>query len=684
MAYRQDYTGPRPYKYETFLAAFLAILVFFIYAKTLTGPFVFDSIINIEDNPHIRLSHISIKSLAQAGFKSYAKNRPVANISFALNYYFHGDKTVGYHLVNIFIHITCGILLYILAKTSFCTPALRSRYGPYHWVPFFTALIWLVHPLQTQPVSYIVQRMTSMATMFYLLSVLLYAKFRLASSNSSKRLFLIGSILAAILAFGSKEIAVTLPFSILLYEWYFFQDLNLDWIKRRWPALAGGILILALLSILYTKGNPFEYILYSYQTHSVTMAQRVLTQLRVVVFYISLLFWPHPSRLNLDHSFSLSLSLIHPMTTLLAGGAIIGLLIAAVLLAKKQRLISFCILWYFGNLALESSVVGLELVFEHRNYLPSTFAALTVVALAFRYIRPKWLCIALLCTVALVEAVWTAERNTVWRDDVTLWQDCIKKSPKKARPYNNLGVLLADRGDYRQAVEAYHKALQLNPVYAKAHGNLGFALFRMGDLEGGIREFQASLKIDPNLLDAHNNLGIALTMLGRLQEAIDHFKAALQIEPNYVDAHNNLGVILRNQGHLQQAIEHFTTALKFKPDYVEAHNNLGVALLVQGDLDNAIMHLEKSLQLAPDYSEAHNNLGKALRLQGNPAAAIEHFNAALRLNPDYARAHTNLGIALNQMGRTEEAKQHFEEALRLQPGYEEAQQNLEELLSRAE
>jgi tetratricopeptide (TPR) repeat protein len=602
-----------PSKYEFPLIVFLAVIVFFIYAKTLTGDYIFDDIHNIKDNPHIRLTQITPEGLIKAALESPSARRPIANISFALNYYFYGYNVVGFHLVNILIHITNGMFLYLLITITLRTPTLRASYLMYRWVPFFAAFIWLVHPIQTQSVSYVVQRMNSMATLFYALSMLLYVQARLAREKRKQVLLFSAAAFCAVLALGSKEIAATLPFFVFLYEWYFFQDLSWEWFKKRIPVWIGMLILLTIIALIFLDGSPLEKILSGYATHHLTMAQRGLSQFRVVIFYISLLLWPRPSRLNLDHAdFQPSLSIVDPVTTVFAIGAITGFLVLAILLAKKERLISFCILWYFGNLFIESSIIGLELVFEHRNYLPSMFFIFAAVFLSYRYLKPKWLAPVLLSVVAVVFAFWTYERNDVWRSRVLIWKDCAQKSPQNPRAYNNLGVALADLGHYREAVDQYRRALQINPRYADAYTNFGRAMASQGNIDAAIGHFNTALKISPGNYAAHNNLGIALALQGRHQEAIAHFSEALAINPDFVNAHNNLGAALKNQGRLAEATVHFRTALKIDPHFAPAHNNLGMALADQGRWDEAIAHFSEALRIDPGYENARKNLEDSL------------------------------------------------------------------------
>jgi len=543
-------------RHETLLLFMLAVIILLIYTETLTSPFIFDDISNIRDNPHIRIPFLSFKNLAWAGFQSPLANRPVANISFALNYYFHGYNLVGFHVVNILIHIASGFFLYFLVKTTIRTPALRARYAELSWIPFFTAFIWLVHPLQTQSVTYLVQRMNSMAAMFYVLSMLLYVKFRLSSGHYTKWSFLGGCILAGILALGTKEISATLPGFIILYEWYFFQGLSRQWAKRHMLILAGiGVLIIGI-SLAYLGSELWARILNDYNSRDFTLTQRVLTQFRVIIFYISLLIWPQPSRLNLDHDFALSYSLTNPMTTLLSLTIIIVLILLAILFAKRESLISFCILWFFGNLVIESSIIGLELVFEHRNYLPSMLAILLLVTLVFRYLKSTWLSVVALCVMGTLFTVWTFERNNVWSDEISLYRDCVAKAPGKAR--------------------------KIKPDYVDAHYNLGYALSRQGNLDAGIYHFDETLRLDPKNLKALNNLGVVLALQGRYGEAVNYFGAALKLNPRDAEIHNNIGISLKGMGKPDEAAKHFARAQALDPRHADAHNDLGILLNKNG------------------------------------------------------------------------------------------------------
>jgi Flp pilus assembly protein TadD len=209
--------------------------------------------------------------------------------------------------------------------------------------------------------------------------------------------------------------------------------------------------------------------------------------------------------------------------------------------------------------------------------------------------KPRQLCIPVLCILVAVGTLWTYQRNRVWGDAITLWQDCVVKSPNKARPYNNLGVALDQAGQSEAAIENYYAAIKINPYYGNAHYNLGSAFARKGQLNSGIAHMTRALELEPNNYEAHNNLGIALLIQGAPQKA------------DYASAHNNLGIAMGRQHNLSEAVFHFQEALRLDPAYAEAHNNLGNAYRDQGKFEAAKQHFSKALSINPRYEAARKN-----------------------------------------------------------------------------
>ena len=608
---------PQRSQLEVIGLTLIAMAVILVYASTLTSPFVFDDEHTIKDNIYIRLENISLNNILAAAFDSPHPRRPVSNIGFALNYYFHDNNVVGYHATNVIVHLITAFLFYFLLKATLTTPAFKLKPRIISLIALLSTLIWAIHPVQTQSVSYIVQRMNSQAVMFFLLSMLLYVGFRQTPGRLKSGLLLCGSIASGILALGSKEIAATLPFFILLYEWFFFQDLDSGFPKKFFPAIVIAAVLSGAVSLYYLEGNPVERLLAGYAHRDFSPVQRLMTEARVIIFYVSLLLFPHPGRLNLDHDFAVSNSLLDPPSTLGSLILIAALMIAAVLLARRQRLLSFSIIWFLGNLVIESSIIGLELIFEHRVYLPSMFIIAAVVGTAVTRLKPRGLVVGVIILVGVVCSVWTYQRNLVWADPELFWKDCIRKSPDKPRPFNNLGIVLARKGQYDAAADAFLEAIQRNPKTAKPHYNLASVLVLMDRLDEAVEQLKITLARAPANHLAHNNLALIYMRQERLREAEMLLRAAIRIKPDYESAYSNLGVLMRRQGKLDEAIALFEKAIDLYPAYAEAHNNLGYALKMKGDIRKAIEHFERALELSPDYDLARKNLEEARSLTSN-------------------------------------------------------------------
>ena len=352
----------------------IAGVAFLIYSNTFSVPFQFDDRPNITQNPNVQLRVLTWDRIQRLIANTYKESiRVFSYLTLAFNYYFGGFNVFGYHLVNLLIHVFTGILLYGFLILTFRLPSLEKRYGPIAYkMALFTSLIFIAHPVQTQSVTYIVQRMASLGAMFYLLTFVLYIKARLAEQGKARTLYFGGAVLSYLLGIFSKENVAIIPFFIALYEFYFFQNLDLGPKGKRIALfLVGALFALGSLGLLVWGKRYYDVLIEGYKIRDFTLTERVLTQFRVVLHYVSLLIYPHPSRLNLDYDFPLSKTILDPPTTLLSIVLVFGLIGYGIWTARKRPLLSFCILWYFGNLVIESSIFPLEMVFEHRLYLPS-------------------------------------------------------------------------------------------------------------------------------------------------------------------------------------------------------------------------------------------------------------------------------------------------------------------------
>jgi tetratricopeptide (TPR) repeat protein len=675
------------------LLAALCISLFcaIIYSNTLDSPFVFDDIVHISRNPHIRLTRLNVEKFWDAAFKSPLSNRPVANLSLALNYYFGKYDPRGYHMFNIAVHLINGILVYLLAVTigrqvfdmsRLQAPQYRSFPVTKHThlsvtlMATLAALVFVGHPLQVQSATYIVQRMNSLAAAFYLLSFLLYIRGRLAQTRFKLLTFLAISLLCWVLALGSKQIAASLPFVIIAYEWYFFRNLSVSWLRRNAIYLLLPCALFSLIVFIFLGSHPFERISAIYVYRDFTMEERVLTQFRVVIFYITLILYPHPARLNLIHDFSISHSLVDPITTLISLLCICALLATSIWVAKRNRLISFSILWFLGNLVIESSVIGAEMLWEYRLYLPMFGVALVFGYVFSRLINKRLWVMTIPFIIIMCLGTITYQRNRVWQNDVQLWRDVLSKNPESARAHLNLGSALMPLGRLDEAIFHYREALRTEPYYIRAHNNIALALKEKGNLDEAIEHYRTALKIKPKYVDAHNNLALALREQGHLDEAIAHYRKALRINPHAAEVHNNLGMALRERGELDEAIKHYKEAVRLDPLLSDAHVNLAVVLADKGRPDGAVSHFKESLRLRPDDWQAHAGLGNTLAEQGRLNEAIEHLSLAVKIRPDYAQGYNNIGLVMAAKGKVDEAISHYRKALEIDPDSQEAHNNL--------
>lgn len=566
------FRGPLPF-------LLFAVVVFLLYSNTFQSPFIFDDWYHIEANPHIRITTLSWESLKQAAFDSPLGRRPVAYLTLALNYYFHGYELFSYHLVNILIHLGAVCFLYMFLQTTL--KLVQAKQGARHgdWLPLIAAMIWLVHPLQVQSVTYIIQRMNSLASMFYILAMLLYVRGRLSQGTVQRMLLFAGCLGAGILALASKENAATLPLFIMLYEWFFLQDLSAGWLRKRVVPVLGAGVVFAGLVILYLGLDPLASIINSYGIRDFTMGQRVLTELRVVLFYVSLLLVPHPGRLNIDHDFQLSLSLGEPLTTAVSLAVLLGLLGWAIFMARRERLLAFCILWFLGNLVIESSVIGLEIIFEHRVYLPSMLAIMGLVLLGDRFLQLQWFKISAAVVLIVVFSFWTYQRNMDWQDEVTLRRDAVAKSPAKPRALAILANALERNHEYGEAEIYYRKTLELRPRNAdEIHYNLGNVLLAQARVDEAVAHFRIAKNLDQDAAPPRLNLAYGLSLQGRVMEAYNELQELIRLHPREPRAHNNLGILLLRMGRVQEAVFHFTEALRLKPGYKQARVNLETSL----------------------------------------------------------------------------------------------------------
>jgi tetratricopeptide (TPR) repeat protein len=677
----------------------IAVLGLVAYSNTFDVPFHFDDKYKIVDNPAIKDLRYFVHPSEAKGFTGFGlynalKQRYMGYLSFALNYKIHGLEVTGYHITNLAIHILNAVLLYFLVVLTFKSPCMDGSSLKEHsrCVALFTALLFVAHPVQTQAVTYIIQRLASMAAMFYLGALVLYVKWRLNKETKDKNnrsvalsLYFL-ALLCAALAMLTKQISFTLPIAIALYELMFFEKK-----KQRLLYLIPFFLTMLIIPLTLTgMDSPLEEMIGDISDKTVIRdTQRLdylLTEFRVLVTYLRLLVFPATQNLDYDYPVYHSFFDLPVFLSFLLLMALFGL---GVFLYRRSRdgerasrLVSFGIFWYFITLSVESSLIPLHLIFEHRVYLPSAGIMIVVVSGVFllrghlRSRRAHVATVLLFSAITLILVYATNARNNIWKNSISLWEDVVKKSPQKARGHNNLGNAYDIEGLTDKAMEQYQIALNLEPDYAMAHFNLGTALISQNSTDDAIKHYRIALQLKPDFAEAYYSIGLTYWSKGLTDKAIEYYMKALRLKPYFTKANYFIGIAYWSKGLIDKAIEHYMIALRLEPKNVKVHNNIGSAYSSKGLFKKAIEHYMAALRLEPKNVAVHNNIGSAYVAIGLFDKAVEHYKIALRMKPNYAEGHSNLGAVYMDMGLTEKAIEHYMIALRLNPDVAEAQFNL--------
>lgn len=662
--------------------ALLVVTALWFYRNSFSVPFVYDDVPAIAGNPSLHSLWPLSGPLAPPPHLT-TSGRPLVNLSLALNYALSGTEVWSYHALNLAIHVGAALALFGLVRRTIESRRLPSDPTP---LALVIAALWMLHPLQTESVTYVVQRAEALVGLFYLLTLYAFARStdchplddngrdrdcHLMDDNRwARRGWQAAAVVACAAGMACKEVMVSAPLAVLLYDRTFVAgSFREAWRRRRGfhVALATSWALLAFL-VLTTGGTRDGSAGFGQGMSSWTYA---LTQARAIALYLRLALWP--GALVFDYGNATAGSLVEVLPSLALVLALGG---ATVVALRRWPAAGFLGFVFFAVLAPSSSIVPVvtETIAEHRMYLP--LAALVTALVLGAHARFGRAALPVAAAAALALGFCTTQRNTVYRDHVSLWTDTVEKAPANHRARGHLGSALVAAGRDAEALRHFETAAQLAPRNAKAHFNLATALARAGQPGAAHQHFETALALEPAHADAHNNHGDLLLRLGRRDEALQHFEAALRADPGFAPAHNNLGIALGSAGQLDAAIAHFISALRERPDYAEARNNLGFALKCQGRIAEAIPHFAAAVKLNPRYAEAHNNLALGLAATNRSAESIYHFREVTRLEPGYADARYHLGHALLRQGAAAEARAEFEAALRLAPNHAAARREL--------
>jgi tetratricopeptide (TPR) repeat protein len=671
-------------------AVLLFVLIGLAWSNTFSAPFAFDDHASILDNPTIRQLWPATWLHPPASAGETVSGRPFLNFTFALNYAIGGLAVRGYHAVNLLIHFLAGLTLFAIVR--------RTRPGD--TFALCIALFWTLHPLQTEAVTYIVQRAESLAALLILLA--LYSFIRGASAGSAaapgrtnkkqpRAAALPGFTLAIIftlLAVATKETAAVAPVLILLYDRTFLAgSFRAAWRARHRVHLglfATWIPLAALILANHSRGGSAG------ANTAIPASTYLLTQSHAVLRYLALTFWPRGQVFDYG---------IPTMTTLSA--ALPALLVLALLLGAtgwacwRNLPAGFLGATFFLALMPSSSVVPIatQTIAEHRMYLALAAPVILVCSAGRRLLarsrllsheseKPgasKFLRFAPTLVVSgliLALGATTHTRNDVYRSSLSLWHDTVAKRADNPRAHHNLGLALLQTGHMEEAAAEFRRAIALQPNHAYAHFQLGTLALSRRDWTDAAVHFEAALAADPHYVSARINLGQALSQLGRPDEAIAQYRSALSDDPGAQDARTLLAALYLAQHRLADAIALLREVLAATPEFAEAHYHLGLALDASGSISGAESELREAIRLKPAFAPSHLALGHLLAHRGDAPAAEAAYRAALGLDPRNPETHHALGTLLAKQRRFDAAMAAFRDALALAPAHLQARNNL--------
>jgi tetratricopeptide (TPR) repeat protein len=676
-----------------------------VYANSFRGLMLFDDVSNIVQNDAVHAE--GFRDLLSRSVQLLHGNRPVVDLTLALNHAISGLKPWSYHALNLAVHLAAALLFFgIVRRTVVLGSARTDAAGEAQWIALSAALIWVVHPLQTQSVTFIIQRCESMMGLFYMMS--LYALVRAGMSTRGWP-WLIVCIGAATLGMGCKEVTVSLPLVLLIYDRLFISRGWGPLLRRHgWAFLLVAVVCLMLMpSPVFTKflAPRLTQLMKAPESSGVHSASNAVgssgeyarTQIAVVTHYIQLTFWPWNQ--CLDYGWEA----VHSLREVAGRAVFLGVLLLATLWALVRRpVLGFWGAWFFITLALRSSVVPFQdAAVEHRMYLPLAGIVAAVVIGAAGLIRmvalggrdsgvkglrnnlhsarsshpltpqfvAKFGAGAVVAMIVILLGALTVRRNAMYHDRVALWRENATIRPRNTIAQLNLGWALFDAGRIAESGESFRAASELEPRNAAAHQNLGIALQHEGRTEEAIEHYRIAVALVPSLAVAQSNLCEALLSRGHVDEAIAHGELAVKHKPKMEEAWNNLGRALGAAGRHEEACAAYAKALVLRPTFAKAYFNLGRAQRALGRMDDAASSFRAAIAINPKLPYAHRDLARVAEQNGDKNAAMQYLATGLAACPGDFDLLVNYAVLLHGAGQLDEAVAKYREAVAIRPGH---------------
>ncbi len=669
-----------------------------VYSNSFSGAFIFDDPPSITENPHIRKLW-PIWDAMKAPAEQTAAGRPVLAYSLAISYATSGLEVWGYHAFNLAVHILGGLAMFGIVRRTLLSERMKRTFSKHSAVlAIICALGWLLHPLQTESITYIIQRAESLMGLFYLLTM--YCAIR---SFASRRAILwsLGAIIACGLGMGTKAVMISAPIMVLLYDRVFVSKSFKELFAERWGLYAGLAATWALqagIIISTPRGKSAGFGIDVF-----TPAIYAQTQCSVIMHYLRLCFWPSP--LVLDYHWE---RVYEFKDYALPGAGVLALLAATIVAFRYRPELGFAGAWFFLILGPTSSFLPInDPIFEHRLYLPlAAIVAITVLlayAASVRISPDSRILLRVGCLLAfgvIAAAGWASyDRNNDYRTGISIWKDTVEKWDANPRAHNNLAYHYAMEGDELNALKHYTLAIERKPTYSLAYASRAGAYARGGHYEKALADATKALDIEPERADAHDIRGVVYEKQKRYAEALAEFNQAVNLQPDTISIRRNRAVAYRGLKQFDKAIADYTEAIQLDGRDVLSYTGRGDTYSVLGQYEKAIPDYSmaisiqpgqaahyyrrlraynqagasaeaiadhgKIIQLEPDNPSSWNERGMTYGKAGNLDLAIADFDRAIQLNPNYIFAYSNRGMANSGRGNHQAAVSDFTIAIRL-------------------
>ncbi|MCA9398833.1 MAG: tetratricopeptide repeat protein [Candidatus Omnitrophica bacterium] len=555
-----------------------------VYFNSLSASFHADDAFHIISNPLTRHADEPLLIWNSIAQRTYF----VTYYTFALNYAVHQLDVAGYHWVNLWLHIGTAAAVFWLTRitVSLSRQCDLWKASEKFWMSFLTALIFLLHPVQTEAVNYISQRSVCLGALLYILTVCLYMQGRLGGRFSI--LCFAGSILCLLLGMLTHPMVFTLPLMIFLIEGVFFKNFM---IKEGTGTVLGYALVMLLLTVLFALSlsggvNALSPVMsQSHEGDQITWMSYLLTQVKVVGTYLKIFVWPFGQNFDYDVPMAISILNIRMGITLLLGAVIIFMLLKQI---QSKDFLFVAVSWFFLGLWGGSGMHPQEIVMaEHRLYLSVIGLAMLLTVMLFQHIVNKRLRMVVIIALLTGLSFLTVQRNRVWVDDFRLWSDVVKKSPNKSRGYVNLAAAFMDRNDHQRAVEYLYKALEINPQNLDAYTRLGLISLAQENFDQAKANFEKAIAIDNTRAFPFNNLGVVYLLQEEYHKAEEAFNQALVNKPSLLEPRLNLIRIYKARKEYDKALNQYKRLAILYPDNRQVLSGLAELYSLIGEDDKA-------------------------------------------------------------------------------------------------